>query len=177
VLNNDAVNPAMVGGFVAFLITIIVGILVFWALSGTMPGNSEQTEYFTGYTLPTGSDSSGGSNDTATVITLSYVPYSTSNSTIAVVCYNSTGETQTSPPVTIANRKVTIQSGSGTANPAGYDQVNVTYTPMVDSQTAGTETMATTVFALLPIIMLVVVAGIILGVVMMFGGNKSGGGM
>jgi len=41
----------------------------------------------------------------------------------------------------------------------------------------GVNTMASTVFALLPIIALVVVASIILGIVLMFGSGRSGGGL
>jgi len=174
---DDNGYAKMVGGLVALLIAIIIGVMIFWSLSGSMPGSSEQTEYFTGYTLPAGSDSSGGSNDTATVITLKYVPYSTDNSSIAVVCYNATAETEASPPVTIANRVVTVQSGSGTANPPGYSQINVTYTTKFSTEASTTNTMASTVFALLPIIALVVVASIILGIVLMFGSGSKGGNL
>jgi len=162
-----------VGGLVALLIVIIVGIMIFWQTTDSMPAQeSSRTEIFTGYTLPDGSDSSGGSNDTAQTVTLAYVPYSTTNASITVYCYNSSAETQTAPPVTIANRAVTIQSGSGTANPAGYSQINVTYTPKIYIDSATTKTQATTTFNLLPIIAIVIVGSILIGLVIGFGGKK-----
>ena len=170
--DNDKAFAQSVGAVIALLVTIIVVILVFWNITGNLSGMTEQTETFTGYTLPTGGDSSGGSNDTAQIINLSYVPYSTANGTISVVCYNSTGNTQTSPPVTISNRQVTIQSGSGTANPAGYDQINVTYTTMIESASTQTRTTATTTFALLPIIAIVAIGALLVGLVVAFGGRK-----
>ena len=177
VIKEDTGDVQLVGGLVALLITIIIGILVYWSLSGNIPAMTTQAETFTGYTLPTGSDSTGGSNDTATIVTLQYVPYSTANSTITVKCYNATAETECSPPVTIANRQVTVQSGSGTGNPTGYSQINVSYTTKVSTESTGTNTMAGTVFGLLPIIALVVVAGIILGIVVMFGKSGKGGSL
>lgn len=175
--DNTAVNAAMVGGLVAFLIAIIVGVLVFWNISTVTPGTTATvTDTFTGYTLPTGTHHTGGSNDTAQVVTLTYVPSSTANSSILLVCYNSTAKTQCAPTVTTANTKVTIPAAVAGALPLGYDQVNVTYVTKIYTESAGTRTMANTVFALLPIIALVVVASVILGIVVMFGGRKSGGG-
>jgi len=87
--NQDGVSAGIVGGLVALLITIIVGILVYWQLSGS----------------------------------------------------------------------ITLTSDAG------------------NTSRDGVNTMASTVFALLPIIALVVVASIILGVVVGFGGGNRGGGM
>jgi len=173
--DNNEGYVKLVSGLLVLLLAIVIGILIFWNVSPNMPGNvASRTEIFTGYTLPSDSDSSGGSNDTATTVTLTYVPYRTTNASIAVVCYNSSAETQCSPPVTITNKNVVIQSGSGTANPAGYDQINVTYTPMIYDDIGTTETNAGTVFGLLPIIAIVVIGSIMIGLIAGFGKGKKG---
>ena len=175
--NDNAYNVAMVGGLVALLISIIIGVMVFWSLTGNIPGNdASRTEIFTGYTLPSGPAHTGGSNASAQVITLAYVPNGNSNSSVAVVCYNSTGHTISSPTVTVSGNKITIPAAvDHTATPPlGYNQVNVTYTPKIYTESTSTTSMANTVFALLPIIALVVVASIILAIVVGFGGSKGG---
>jgi len=170
IVKNKKAYMKQIGAIVSLLVVIIIAILVFWQTNDSLPATeSSRTEIFTGYTLPTGGDNSGGSNDTATTVTLNYVPYLTTNASISVVCYNATGETQTSPPVTIANRAVTIQSGSGTANPSGYSQINVTYTPKIYTDSTTTRTQATTVFQLLPIIAIVIVGMILVALVVKFG--------
>ena len=170
---NDTAYAKIVSGLLVLLVSIIIGILIFWSISGNTPGNTASTtEIFTGYTLPSGPTHTGGSNDTATIVTLTYQPYATGNSTISVVCYNSTAATQTSPPVTIAGRQVTVQSGSGTANPAGYNQINVTYTPKIYTDSGSTRTTASTVFNLLPVVAIVVIGSIMIGLVINFGSKK-----
>jgi len=172
--NNNG-YAEIISGLLVLLIAIIIGILIFWSVSPNMPGNvASRTEYFTGYTLPTGPAHTGGSNYSAQVITLDYVPNGASNSSVAVVCYNSTGKTTSSPTVTIKNTKITIPAaGSNIATPPlGYDQINVTYTPMIYDDVAVTETNADTVFDLLPIIAIVVIGSIMIGLIIGFGKGK-----
>ena len=96
--DKTAVSPGMVGGLVALLITIIVGILVYWSLSTGINPNLAYTN----------------------------------------------------------------------ANNATNAQINTSHTNI--------DTMSSTVFGLLPIIALVVVASLILGVVIGFG-REGGGGL
>jgi len=170
---------------VALLIAIVIGVMVYFSVITNVSDFAATTETFTGYTLPTGGAHTGGSNYTVQHVTLTNTPYSASNSTIAVVCYNSSGATSSSPPVTINGKIITIPAASASAGattsavPAGYDEVRVTYT----SKTARTQSkevtpMASTIFTLLPIIALVVIASIILAIILGFGGaGKSGGGL
>ena len=167
---------------VALLVTIVIGVMVYFEVIAGVDELSETTEYFTGYTTPTGTaDAVAGSNATVQTVTLTNSPYSTSNSTIAVVCYNATGAVQSSPAVTINHKQITIPAApaSGEGLPLAYTQINVTYT----SNAARTEStdvtpMAESVFKLLPIVALVVVAAIILAVVLGFGaGGRKGGGV
>jgi len=172
--DTKAQNTAMVGTIITLLIAIIVGILVFWNISGTLPLSSTQTETTTSditgtaFTLPTG-PASQGSNSSAWAVQTLYVP--SSASAVNVTCYNSTGTSESWPTFTLANRRIDVTAGTAD----GFNQVNLSYTTKFASEKTGTETMATTVFALLPIIALVVVASIILAIVMMFGKGKKGG--
>jgi len=170
-----------VGVVVSLLISIIIGVIIYFEVIDSVEQFNEATERFTGYTLPTGTHSLGGSNYTVTLITLTSSPYSIDNSTISVVCYNSTGHFTSSPAVGINGREITIPPSplKVLGNPLGFNQINVTYT----SNTARTQShevtpMASTVFSLLPIIALVVVASIILAYVLAFGGGtgNTGGG-
>jgi len=176
-LKEDKNGYAMaVGGLVALLVAIVVGVLVYWNVSGNMPAMTEQTERFTGYTVATKTGavwSATGSNASYQNITLNYVPNGASNSSITLVCYNATGGETSAPAVTINNRQITIPASPSNVigTPLTYSQINVTYTPKIYDDSAYTNTQATTVFNLLPIIAIVVVGGILIGLVVAFGGG------
>ena len=162
----------VVGGLVALMVTIIIAILVYWNISTSMPAMSTQADTFTGYTVGTTNASSGGSNQTAQEVTLTYYPESITN----ITCYNATGHTFTSPTnYTTSGRVLTVPSDMrsyASANPRAYTQINVTYTTKIATDTAHTNTQATTMFQLLPIIAIVVVGGILIGLVIAFGGGS-----
>jgi len=156
----------VIGGIVALLLTIIIGVMVYYEVSDGVDQFSEQTETFTGYTALT-------SNASALVITLDNSPDGASNCN--VTCYNATASANLSYPAFSLNHKV-IRVAADAAH--YYTQVNVTYTGHAGTDEATTTSMAGTVFTLLPIVALVIVAAIILGVVLGFGGTgKSGGGL
>lgn len=145
----------IVGGIVALLLTIIIGVLVYWETQGSIDSFDEVTETFTGY--------SHGDNASAKTITLDNSPTGTGETN--VTCYSSTAGTLSYPSFTLSGTKVTITAGSA----SNYTQINVTYTSNMADNEDEVSTMATTIFNLLPIIALVVVAAVILGVVMGFG--------
>ena len=170
----------------ALLITIVIGVMVYFEVINSVDDLSETTEYFTGYTIPTTAGSTGGSNASQQTVTLKASPYSTSNSTITVVCYNATGATKSSPAVTINGKQITIPAASNdsggtgaSGTPLGYTQINITYTSnTARAQSTDVTPMAQSVFTLLPIIALVIVAAIILAIVLGFGGSgRKGGGL
>ena len=179
VLNNKAeMSVGIVGTLVALLFSIILGVMIFWSLSGSMPLSSSQAETktstITGTAFVVGTastDYATGTNNSAWAITLNHVPSAAGN--VNITCYNSSGivgDDESYPTFTLSNRRVDVAADGADS----FDQVNVTYTTKFSTEKTGTETMANTVFALLPIIALVVVASIILGIVLGFGSGKKG---
>ena len=165
--NKDA-YAQVVGGVVALLLTIVIGILVYWYISPAIaPASDSQT--FTGYTLPVGADSQG-TNSSAWSITLKNLP--SSSALTNVTCYNATGGNLSYPTFTLANTVVSVAAGAA----EGFSQVNVSWTTKVSTEAASTNTMAGTVFGLLPIIAIVAIGGILIGLVMVFGGSRGSGG-
>jgi len=172
---NNKANTQVIGGLVALLASIIIGVMVFYSITGNLPQSSTQTETTTtdiagtAFTLPTG-PSSQGSNSSAWAVQTLYTPASAS--AVNVTCYNSTGNSESyAETFTLSSRRVDV--GAGAVD--GFNQVNLSYTTKFASEKTGTETMANTVFSLLPIVALVAVASVILGVVVMFGKSKNGG--
>lgn len=174
--DDNAEYAAVVGGLVALLVTIIVSILVYFSVNEDLCPTTV-TEYFTGYTRPTWDGAaSGGSNASYQNITLQYAPYSETNETITLVCWNGsgTGRCTSQPPKVIdaGSKRVTIQANDvtlGYGNPAAYTQINVTYTTKVGTERAKVDTTSSTVFNLLPIIAIVTIGGIMIALVMGFG--------
>ena len=175
---------------IALLIAIVIGVMVYYEVIDNVDQLTETTEYFTGYDLGTGQNGThtGGSNASIQTITLSSSPYSTDNSTISVICFNDSAtailqcQQTSSPPVVINHRTVTIPAAPthGNGTPLTYSRINVTYTSKT-ARAQGTDVtpMAQSIFTLLPIIALVIVAAIILAVVLGFGGGagRKGGGI
>lgn len=152
---------AIVGGVVALLISIIVGILVYWAVVGGITSSST-SETFTGYTLPTGT-LSVGTNTSAWSVAVAQVPSSISN----VTCWNSTGNTESYPAFTLSYKTVSVAAGAA----SGFNQVNVTYVSRAYTEESSTNTMASTVFSLLPVIAIVAIGSIMIALVVGFGSS------
>ena len=182
---NAQADIQTVVGVVALLLTIVIGVLIYFEVIESADDFTETTEYFKGYDIPTSTDPGNGDNATDTTVTLRASPYSTSNGTISVVCYNATGNEPSSPTVKINGRQVTIPAAPvsptlpGDTPPLGYTQINITYTSnAARAQSNDVTPMAQTVFQLLPLIALVVVASILLVIVLSFGGTgRKGGGL
>ena len=165
-------NTKLVGGIVALLLVIIVGVLVFYQTEDSVSSFDEQYEEFTGYTRWAGGTT--GSNYTGVTITLSISPNNAADTN--VTCYNESGgagEIEGYPAFTLNHKNIVI-AGNATGN---FTQVNVTYTTHMGSDSAEVMGMAGTIFSLLPLIALVMVAGVILAVVMNFGSGRKNGGL
>ena len=165
-LDNNA-YAKVVGGLVALLITIIIAVLVYWSASPNIVSSDTQSQQFTGYTLPVGG-ASQGSNSSAWSVTITLIPNGAGS--VNVTCNNATSGTSSYPTFTLAHR--TISVGAGVAD--GFSRVNVSYTTKASADASGTNTMATTVFGLLPIIAVVVIGSILIGLVIVFGGTGRG---
>ena len=162
--NVDAYTK-VVGGIVALLLTIVIGVMIYYEVSDGVADFSAKIERFTGYTLLT-------SNNSDWTVTLTNSPTSTGNCN--VTCYNSTANSNSYPTFTLNHKVVSVGADSADQ----FSQVNVTYTGHASTDEDSTTSMAGTVFVLLPIVALVIVAAVILGVVIGFGGSgKSGGGL
>jgi len=149
----------VIGGLIAFLLMIIVAVLIFWETQGSIDSFDERVEYFTGYTLD-------GSNSSARSVELDNSPTGTSGTNVS--CYNSTAGTATYPTFTISHKTVSFAAEASSE----FSQINVTYTSNMGESEDGTSDMASTVFDLLPIIALAVVAAIIIGIIVGFGSGS-----
>lgn len=161
-LSDDSaeMSTQMIGGVVGLLLVIVIGVMVYFSFTDSIASFDEEIETFTGYTAV--------SNATAWTVTLGNSPDGTSNCN--VTCYNSTGPSESWPTFTLNARNVNVAADAADE----FEQVNVTYTSHIASDEATTSDMAGTVFTLAPIIALVIVASIIFGVVISFGGKKGG---
>jgi len=151
----------IIGGLIALLLVIIVGVMVYWETQGSIDEFGTVTEVFTGY--------SHGDNASAQTVTLSNSPNSASD--VNVTCYSSTSGTLSYPTFSVNQKLITIAAGSA----SNYTQINVTYTSHIGAGEDAASDMAGTVFGLLPIVALVVVASIIIGVIIGFGGSNRRG--
>jgi len=173
---NDVAYQKIIGGIVALLLTIIVGVMVYWETQSSIDGFETQTETFTedmdGTTF-TRYDGTTGSNYTGVTVKLDNSPGTVSS----VIAWNGTGSSVAQQTVTattqytLSHRQLSIVADQLT----NFTQLNVTYSSNMDSSEDDISDMATTVFNLAPIIALVIIAGIILGVVLGFGSGKKGG--
>jgi len=155
----------VVGMLVALMLTIIISVMIYYEVSGSVADFSEQTETFTGYAALT-------ANASAWSVTLANSPDGTGNCN--VTCFNATGGQLSYPTYGLNHKTISVAADAADM----FSQVNVTYTSHIGTDEDTTTTMAGTVFVLLPIIALVIVAAIILGIVLGFGGSgKSGGGL
>ena len=92
----------------------------------------------------------------------------TGTSDVNVTCVNITAGAESYPAFTL-NQK-TISVAADAAN--NFTQVNVTYTPNSGAVGDDVRVMGETVWTLLPIIALVIVASIIIGIVVMMGSGS-----
>ena len=151
----------IVGGLVALLLMIIVGVMVFWSVSESIPGTGEQTETFTW-----ASPQSAGAN---LVVTLTGA---TPNSITKVWIHNSTSggsHANVTTGITISGYRTVTVAHAGIA--AEYNHAVVYYESNIGADSDESTDMASTVFGLLPIVALAVVASIIIGVIIGFGGG------
>lgn len=151
----------IVAGLVALLLTILIGIMVYWEVSESVDMTADTSESFTGY--------AASANATAWTLDLSEHPTGTTDTN--VTCYNSTGKTESYPAFTLSSRTISVAGDAADE----FSQVNVTYTSTGAEAADGVDSMSSTVFDLLPLVALVVVAGIILAIVLGFGGDGKGG--
>lgn len=155
----------VVATLITLMLTIVIGVMVYYEVSGGVADFSEQTETFTGYTALT-------ANASAWSVTLTNSPDGTGNCN--VTCYNVTAGNLSYPTYNLNHKSIEVAADVSHY----FTQVNVTYTSHAGTDEDTATTMAGTVFVLLPIIALVIVAAIILGIVLGFGGSgKSGGGL
>jgi len=161
---NDKGYAKIIGGIVALLLTIIIGIMVYWSVSPNLISSDAQVETFTGYTLPVGSDSQG-SNSTAWYVTVTEIPKSSSDTN--VTCYNATGVSESWPTFTLSHTRIDVAADAAD----GFSQVNVSYTTRASDVASSTNTQASTVFELIPIVAIVVIGSIMIGLVVGFGAS------
>ena len=162
IATDTSASSQLVASVVVILISLVIGIMVYYEVDDGIDAFDEVTETFTGYTLAT-------SNDTATTITLGNSPDGTTNCN--VTCYNSTAKSESYPSYSLSTKRVSFAAEAADE----FSQINVTYTSKMSGDAGETTDMATTVFALAPIIVLVLIASVILAVVLGFGGSKGGG--
>ena len=169
----------VVVGIVALLLAVIIGIMVYWETASIDQYEDSTSETFT-------SDSDGntftryttlaGSNYTGEVIELSYSSSSITN----ITCWNESGGTgevesylTTEGTHYTVNGKYLTVVGDQVGN---FTQVNVTYVSNIANTESGASDMASTVFGLIPIIALIVVASVVIAVIFTFGsGGRKGG--
>jgi len=183
---DDTGYAEVVPMIVAFLLAIIIGVMIYFAIEGGVSAfDSTKSEAFT-------SDSDGnsfarfdkaltGSNYTGEKVRLEYSAKSVSS----LVAWNGTGSDKAqqalgSGDYSIVNEYLNIYgNATATTDLTNYTQINVTYVSNIASNEGGTTDMAGTVFQLLPIVALVLVAAIILGIILGFGkgGIGKGGGL
>jgi hypothetical protein len=160
-LDNQG-NVQVVGGIVALLVAIIVGVMLYFNISDTVDEFGEVIETFGPYTDTT--------NASAWTVTLTNSPVNTANTN--VTCVNLTSGSESYPTFGLNHRTISVAADA--AN--NFTQVNVTYTSNIADTESGATDMASTVFGLAPIIAVVVVAAVLLGVILTFGkgGHKKG---
>lgn len=159
-IRNTSAEQTGISIAVSILLVIIVGILVYWSVVDAVDTLSEQSETFTGYVPST--------NSSSWSVELDNSPNSVSDTN--VTCYNSSGPSESYPAFTLGNTFVYVTGDSADE----FDQVNVTYTSKASSSASETNTMSNTIFALLPILVLVFVSALIIAVVIGFGGGRDG---
>ena len=176
ILDNKAETgyPQMAMMIVGLLLAIVIGVLIYFEVSDIDEFN-EKSEYFTGYTAGLSQKvvaGDYGENSSSTTVNLTNSPKSATY--VNVTCYNASAELATDSGLSYPSFTVNHKSVFFAADAADvFTQVNVTYTSRAGTAEAADITpMAQTVFTLLPIIALVVIAGIILALVLGFGGKR-----
>jgi len=165
--NKGAFTSQSVIILVGLLIAIVIGVLVYYEVSG-IDDFDERTEVFTGY------DGDQGSRDGIHTVNLTNSPLGSAQ--VNITFLNLSGSEQQlcyTELETINHRSVTIPANAASIN---FTQINVTYTSQAGTAEGDDITpMAGTVFELLPLIALVVVAAVILGIIIGFGGGRRRG--
>ena len=168
----------VVVGIVALLLAVIIGIMVYWETASIDQYEDSSLETFT-------SDSDGntftrysgtaGSNYTGEVIELA----NSANSVTNITCWNESGGSEDESYLETEGTHYTVNGKYLTLvgdQASNFTQVNVTYVSNIASTESGASDMASTVFSLVPIIALIVVASILIGVIYTLGsGGRKGG--
>jgi hypothetical protein len=177
-LNNKGYTQ-VVGGIVALLIAIVIGVMLYFEVTESTEAFEESTiDYITsdidGTAFTVWDLATGGSNFTGVTIELDYNIHSISN----ITCWNESGSDEVESYLetegthySVNGDRLRIAAGQA----SNFTQVNVTWVSQIGSATGTNTDMATTVFGLLPLVALVVVAAILLGIVLVFGKRRGGG--
>lgn len=165
--NKGAFTGQSVTVLVALLIAIVIAVLVYFEVSDINEFN-ERVERFTGF------DGDQGSRDGIRTVNLTNSPRSAAQ--VNITFFNASGSGQQvcyTTSHTVNHRSVTTPANAASIN---FTQINVTYTSRAGTAEADDVTpMASTVFSLLPLIALVVVASVILVIIVGFGaGGRRG---
>jgi hypothetical protein len=143
---------------IAFLVATGVGAMVLFEVLDSPDALSEEL-----YVESTHADTT---NASAWSIELDHSPTGTSG--VNVTCVNISAGAESYPTFTL-NRK-TISVAADAAN--NFTQVNITYTPQSGEVGGNVRDMGETVWGILPIIALVLVASVILGIIITMGSGK-----
>ena len=178
-----AVGPEAVAMIVSLLLTIIIGVMVYFSVTENISDfDDSASEIFTtdsdgnSFTMGSGSTLTSSSNYTGEMVELGSSVSSVTN----ITCYNSSAASESwattqGTDYSVNGKYLSILADTTGATISQYDQLNVTYVSNIAETEGDTTDMADTVFALLPIIGLVMVAAIILAFVLGFGsGGKKG---
>jgi len=182
--NQDAaVGSEAVAMIVSLLLTIIIGVMVYFSVTENISDfDDSASEIFTtdsdgnSFTMGSGSTLTSSSNYTGEMVELGSSVSSVTN----ITCYNSSAASESwattqGTDYSVNGKYLSILADTTGATISQYDQLNVTYVSNIAETEGDTTDMADTVFALLPIIGLVMVAAIILAFVLGFGsGGKKG---
>jgi len=180
-----SVNAKAVSGLIALLLTIIISVLIYFSVSST-DIFIDDAESFTGYSRYDGAAQTG-SNYTGITITLADTPIN--DASINITFRNVSSYEATDTHHTIHEDNEFYPQGPGTGwnrshrsivitphqrTITNFTMVNISYsTGSAQLERTVITPMAVTVFNLAPLIALVVVASIILGIIVGFGGKRS----
>jgi hypothetical protein len=147
----------IVGGLVALMVTIIIGVLVYYSIYDTDAFSGTTYEEFGPYVDTT--------NASAWSVTVDSLPNSKSD--VNVTCVNVTAGAESYPTFSLLNRDISVAADAA----SNFTQVNITYTSKQEADISGTDVTAGTIFTLLPIIAIVAIGSIMIIAVSRFGGS------
>jgi hypothetical protein len=181
--HNDNAYSQVVTGIVALLLTIVIGVMIYYEVDDGVDqfSYSSYADTFTTYegggAFVNWLGGATGSNHTGGTIVLDNTISSISNFTAYNASYTNGAPEDWGVLGTdyhINGKRIVVHADEL----KNFTQLNITYTTNVAGDGVEETGTASTVFSLVPLIALVVIAAIILGLVLMFGaGGKKGGGL